>query len=217
MTERWDKFLGVHPVVIFVMMVLLSSAAWAGPATDDLRGTLDRIIEVFNDPSLKTPGKENQRRVILHKLARERFDEEEIARRALGAHWQKRTKEEKEEFVRIFSNLLERVYIEKIDGYLAKADTFSRANVLYPSETVRGRYAVVETILKSGKAREFSVHYLLKNKQDNWFVCDIAIEGVSIVKNYRAQFSEILTRSSFKELIAKLKSKQESETTAKKK
>lgn len=217
MTKKWDKFIKVHAVALFLMVVLLSSAAWAGPATDHLRGTIDRIIEVLSDPSLKTPGKENERRVILEKLARERFDEEEIAKRSLGAHWRKRTKEEREEFVRIFSDLLERTYFEKIDGYLGKADSFSRENILYLNETVRKRYAVIETSVKSGKDSEIRIHYLLKNKQDNWLVCDIAIEGVSIVKNYRAQFSEILARSSFKELIIKLKSKQESEFAPKKK
>jgi phospholipid transport system substrate-binding protein len=216
MTRRGDKF-NVHAVLLFAMMVFLSSEVWAGPATDDLRGTIDRITEVLNDPSLKIPGKQNGRRVILHKLAKERFDEEEMARRALGAHWRKRTKEEKQEFVRIFSDLLERMYLKKIDGYLARGGSLSGENILCLSETVRGRYAVVQTTVKSGKDSGVRIDYLLKNRQDNWFVCDIAIEGVSIVKNYRAQFSEILTRSSFKELIAKLKSKRDSEVTVEKK
>ena len=217
MTKKWGKLINVHAVALFVMVLLLSFAAWAGPATDHLRGTIDRIIEVLSDPSLKTPGKENERRIILQKLAKEIFDEEEIARRSLGAYWREITKEEKQEFVRIFRDLLERTYLEKIDRYFTEADSFSRGNILYHNETVRGRYAVVETSVKSGKDSEIRIHYLLKNKQDNWYICDIAIEGVSIVKNYRAQFSEILARSSFKELIIKLKSKQESEATPKKK
>jgi phospholipid transport system substrate-binding protein len=157
------------------------------------------------------PDKKDEKRVILHKLVEERFDEQEIARRALGAHWRKRTKEEKQEFVRIFNDLLKRTYFEKIEAYLTKADCFSRKNIIYLDETVHGLYAVVETNVKSSEDREIRIDYQLKNKQGNWFVCDIAIEGVSIVKNYRAQFSEILARSSFGELIAELKSKQESQ------
>ncbi|UCF73083.1 MAG: ABC transporter substrate-binding protein, partial [Deltaproteobacteria bacterium] len=112
-TIKWDKFINAHAVVLFVLMVLLSSVAWAGPGpvTDSLKGTLDQIIEVLNDPSLKTPGNENERRNLLLKLVKERFDEEEFSRRALGAHWRKRTKEEKQEFVKIFSDLLERTYL----------------------------------------------------------------------------------------------------------
>ena len=71
------------------------------------------------------------------------------------------------------------------------------------------RYAVVETRVKIDKDTEIPVHYQLKDKEGNWLVCDIAIEGVSIVKNYRAQFNEILANSSFEDLIARLKSKEQ--------
>ncbi|GAG33207.1 unnamed protein product, partial [marine sediment metagenome] len=139
MTIKWDKFINAHAVVLLVLMVLLSSAAWAGPATDCLKGTLDQIIEVLKDPSLKAPDKKNERRNILLKLIKERFDEAAFARRALGVHWKKRTKEEKQEFVEIFSDLLERTYLKKIDDYLAKAGNFSEKNILYLNETVKGR------------------------------------------------------------------------------
>ena len=209
MTIKWDSFINAHAVVLFVLMVMLSSAAWAGPVSDSLKGTLDRIIEVLNDPSLKTPDKENERKDILLKLIKERFDEEAFARRALGAHWKKRTKEEKQEFVEIFSDLLESTYLKKIDDYLAKAGSFSGKSILYLKETVKGRYVVVATKVITGQDTQIPIHYLFRNNQGNWIATDIAIEGVSLVKNYRAQFKEILSRSSFKELIAKLKSKQQ--------
>jgi len=210
MTIKWDKSINAHAVVLFVLMVLLSSAAWAGPGpvTDSLKGTLDQIIDVLNDPSLKTPGKENERRDILLKLVKERFDEEAFARRALGVHWQERTNEEKQEFVGVFSDLLARTYIKKIDDYLAKAGTFSGKNIRYLNETVKGGYVVVSTKILTSENTEIPILYLFKSRQGNWLVCDIAIEGVSIAQNYRAQFKEILANSSFKELIAKLKSKQ---------
>ena len=217
MTIKWDKFINAHAVVLLVLMVLLSSAAWAGPATDCLKGTLDQIIDVLNDPSLKAPDKKNERKDILLKLIKERFDEGAFARRALGVHWKKRTNEEKQEFVEIFSDLLERTYLKKIDDYLAKAGNFSEKNILYLNETVKGRYVVVETKVITNKNTKIPILYLFKNKQGNWLAVDIAIEGVSLVKNYRAQFKEILARSSFKELIAKLKSKQQKESTEQKK
>jgi len=219
MTIKWEKFINAHAVVLFVLMVSLSSAAWAGPGpvTDSLKGTLDQIIEVLNDPSLKTPDKENERKNILLKLVKERFDEAAFARRALGVHWRKRTKEEKQEFVKIFSDLLERTYLKKIDDYLAKAGNISEKNILYLNETMKGRYVVVETKVITNKDTKIPIHYLFKNKKGNWLACDIAIEGVSLVKNYRAQFKEILASSSFAELIAKLKSKQQKETTEQKK
>ena len=218
MTIKWDKFINAHVVMLFVLMVSLSSFVWAapGPVTDSLKGTLDKIIDVLNDPSLKAPDKKNERKDILLKLIKERFDEEAFARRALGVHWKKRTKEEKQEFIEIFSDLLERTYLKKIDDYLAKAGTFSGKNIRYLNETVKGRYVIVKTEVITNKDTKIPILYLFKNKQGNWLAVDIAIEGVSLVKNYRAQFKEILASSSFAELIAKVKSKQQKETTEKK-
>jgi phospholipid transport system substrate-binding protein len=211
MIKRSDTLSHVHMVSIFVLVVLLATATQAGPipVTEYLRETLDKIIEVLNDPSLKTPDKENERRTILLKVVRGRFDEEEFAMRALGAHWQERSTEEKQEFIEAFSDLLERTYLEKIDAYLGKAGTFSSRNIQYLDETAKGSYVVVATKIVTGDDAEIPVLYLFKSKGGNWLVCDVAIEGVSIAKNYRAQFDEILARSSFKELIARLKSKQE--------
>jgi len=218
MTIKWNKCINTQVVVLFVAMVSLASFVWAapGPVTDCLKGTLDKIIDVLNDPSLKTPGKENERKNTLLKLVKERFDEEAFARRALGVHWKKRAKEEKQEFVEIFSDLLERTYLKKIDDYLAKAGNFSGKNIAYLNETVKGSYVIVKTKVIVNDETQIPVLYLFTNKQGNWLAVDIAIEGVSLVKNYRAQFKEILANSSFAELITKLKSKQQKETTEKK-
>jgi phospholipid transport system substrate-binding protein len=217
MTIKRNKFFHIHAMAVFALMVSLASFVWAapGPVTDSLKGTLDKIIDVLNDPSLKTPGKENERKNTLLKLVKERFDEEAFARRALGVHWKERTKEEKQEFVEIFSDLLERTYLKKIDDYLAKAGNFSGKNIAYLNETVKGRYVIVKTKVIVNDETQIPVLYLFTNKQGNWLAVDIAIEGVSLVKNYRAQFKEILANSSFAELITKLKSKQQKETTPK--
>ena len=209
----------IQAVMLFVLVVFLSSAirAESQPVTESLKGTLDKIIEVLNDQSLRTPAKKNERRDILIKLVKERFDEEEFARRALGIHWRERTNEEREEFVEVFSDLLQGTYLDKIDAYLAKAGTFSSKNIRYLNETAKGSYVVVSTKILTSDDAEIPVLYLFKNNQGNWLVCDVAIEGVSIAKNYRAQFNEILARSSFKELIAKLKSKQQTKSTEQKK
>lgn len=218
MTIKRNTFFHIWLIVLFVLMVMLSSIAWAdsGKVTDSLKGTLNQMIQVLNNPSLKTPDKKNERKNILLRLIKERFDEQEFARRALGSHWRERTKEEKEEFVDAFSSLLEQTYLDKIDTYLAKAGNFSEKNILYLNETVKGKYVIVSTKILTGENSKIPVLYLLKNRQGNWLVCDVAIEGVSIAKNYRAQFKEILANSSFKELITKLKSKQIKETPEKK-
>ena len=219
MTIKWEKLLNARAVILFLLAVSLSSVALAGPqtVTDSIKGTLDKIIEVLNDRSLKAPDRESERRSILSKLVKERFDEEEFSRRALGAVWRERSNEEKKEFIDVFSGLLERTYLDKIDAYLAKAGSFSGNNIRYLNEKAKGKYVIVTTkIITSGNA-EIPVLYLFKKNQGDWLVCDVAIEGVSIAKNYRAQFKEILANSSFAELITKLKSKKEKASIGKKK
>jgi len=211
MTIKQCTFIAAHAAAVVMVLVFLSSAVWAapGPVTDSLKETLDKIIEVLNDQSLKAPDKADERRAILSQLIRERFDEEEFSMRALGTYWGKTSKEEKAEFTEVFSALLERTYLDQIDAHLAKAGNFSEKNILYLSETAKGSYVILSTKILTGDDTEIPILYLFKNKQGTWVVCDVAIEGVSIAKNYRAQFTEILANSSFKELIAKLKSKQE--------
>ncbi|MBW1614031.1 MAG: ABC transporter substrate-binding protein [Deltaproteobacteria bacterium] len=169
MKIKWDKIINAHAVALFVVMVLLSSFVWAspGPVTDSLKGTLDKIIDVLNDPSLKKPDKKNERKDILLKLVKERFDEEAFARRALGVHWKKRTNEERKEFVEVFSDLLERTYLKKIDDYLAKAGSFSEKNIRYLNETVKGKYVIVSTKILTSDNTEIPVLYLFKRRSQS--------------------------------------------------
>jgi phospholipid transport system substrate-binding protein len=218
MTTKRNTFFTHCVIVLFALMVVLPSHTWAdlGKVTDCLKGTLDKIINILNDPSLKAPDKKDERKNILLKLIKERFDEQEFARRALGTHWRGRTEGEKKEFVNVFSGLLERTYLDKIDTYLAKAGNFSEKNIRYLKEAVKGKYVIVSTNILTSDNAEIPVLYLCKSKQGSWLVCDVAIEGVSIAKNYRAQFKEILANSSFAELIEKLKAKEQKEVTEKK-
>ena len=210
MTTKAATFFTICFVVLFALTVVLPSHAWAdlGKVTESLKGTLDKIINILNDPALKAPDKKDERKNILMRLIKERFDEREFSRRALGKHWLERSEEERKEFVNVFSGLLERTYLDKIDAYLVKAGTFSEKNIRYLNETTKGKYVILSTKIITSDNAEIPVLYLLKSKQGNWLVCDVAIEGVSIAKNYRAQFKEILANSSFAELIKKLKSKE---------
>jgi len=131
-----------------------------------------------------------------------RFDWEEMSRRTLARHWARRTEEEKREFIELFSKLLERTYLEKVDDY-------SGEEVIFEGEIIDGDYGVVKTRIVTQKETEIPVLYRVKKKRGEWYVYDISIEGVSLINNYRIQFNSIIVRSSFKSLIKKLKAKVE--------
>jgi len=173
---------------------------WAGLPTEKVREATDKIIAIVSDPILKDPAKAAQRRQKIRQAVDELCDWEEMSRRSLGRAWAQRNDQERKEFVHVFGQLLERTYIDNVEGY-------SGEKVNYLGEKVDGDFAEVEVRIMTTKNREIPVIYRMRNKEQKWWVYDIVIEGVSLVNNYRAQFNDILARSSFEELMKRLKEK----------
>ena len=194
-------------VFLFLILVCYASFVYAGEATERIRTTLGKIINILNDPELKKIEMTDQRKSALHQVLKESFDEEEFARRSLKGHWVKLSEAERKEFASVFIDLLETTYFEKIDSYVKGVEHFSSENITYINEKVMGRFAVVETKVKINNDGCVRVDYRMINKNKEWVVCDLVIEGVSIVKNYRAQFNEVLANSSFNDLLIRLKGK----------
>ena len=179
--------------VILLLMILpcFSGSVYAGEVTERIKITLEKVINILNDPELKKDEMAEQRKSVLHNVLKEVFDEEEFARRSLKGHWGGLSEKEKKEFTFLFTDLLETTYFDKIDTYVKEAGNFSTENISYVNEKVKGRFAVVGTKIDVGSNGSLSVDYRMINKNGNWMVCDLVIEGVSVVKNYRAQFNEI--------------------------
>jgi len=195
-----------------VALVLLAAAAvaavtsaptWAGAPLDQLKLQVDRVLKVLEDPELKKPDKAKDRRLSVRKIANDIFDFNETAKRSLGRHWQARTPAEQAEFVQLFSDLLERSYLSKIELYGGE-------KIQYLSDAVEnGDQAKVQTKIVTKGNSEIPIEYRMHNKGGRWLVYDVIIEGVSLVANYRTQFNKIIQTSSYQELVKKMKSKQE--------
>jgi phospholipid transport system substrate-binding protein len=176
--------------------------AWAGGPTDRMKDTTDKIIAIVSDPAFKGPDKADAKKNSIRNVVDEVIDWEEMSRRSLGIHWQKRTDEEKREFVRLFSLLIEKTYRDKAEDYAGE-------KVNYVGEKIDGDYAEVESRILTSKNTEIPVNYKMTKKQGKWWVYDIVIEGVSFVNNYRTQFNSILSSSSYPGLVKQLKAKTE--------
>ena len=116
------------------------------------------------------------------------------------AHWQRRTPEGQTEFIKVFSDLLEQTYVDKIESY-------NNEKFIYTNERIDGPYAEVGSKMRNSKGEEFSINYKLHRAGEDWRVYDLVIENVSLVNNYRSQFNRILTGSTYDELISKIKAK----------
>jgi phospholipid transport system substrate-binding protein len=194
-----------YPFQVFVSFLLvlgITVPGLAGEPTEKIRQITDKIVSIVSDPALKDPSKVKERRNLIRSAVDERFDWEEMARRSLARHWDQRTAEEKKEFVRLFSDLLERTYMGKVEDY-------SGEKVRYEGETTEGDYAVVKIKIITKKNKDIPVEYRLKKRGNDWFVYDVAIEGVSLVNNYRTQFNSIILQSSYENLVKKLREKGE--------
>ena len=187
--------------IVFLFLIFgVSIPVFAGEPTQQIKQITDKILSIVTDSALKEPAKAEERRKLIRKAVDERFDWEEMGRRALARHWAQRTDEEKREFVSLFSDLLERTYMDKVEGY-------SGEKVLYEGETTEGDYAVVKVKIVTAADTEIAIEYRVRRKGNGWFIYDISIEGVSLVNNYRTQFNSIILKSSYKKLVKKLKAK----------
>jgi len=185
--------------VLVVSLVLgVATSAPAGPASDQLEGGIDKVIHVLADPSLKGTAKAKQRRDALREITGPLFDWNEMASRSLGRHWHPRTEVERQEFVRLFHDLLERSYLTTLERYNGE-------RVAYGTESIEGEKATVRTQVFNKAGQQFPVDYRLLRHGDRWLVFDVVIEGVSLVANYRAQFDQIIRTSSYEKLVEKLK------------
>jgi phospholipid transport system substrate-binding protein len=179
--------------------LLVSVPSLAGAPTDQIRDTTDKIVAVVSNPAYRAPGRAQERRRLIREAVDERFDWEEMSRRSLARHWSRRTTQEKKEFIELFGKLLERTYLEKVEGY-------SGEKVRYVDEQIDPddpTYAVVKVKIVTQHDTEIPVGYRLKKKGAGWYVYDISIEGVSLINNYRKQFRGM----SYPTLIRKLKEK----------
>jgi len=193
-----------------------ASQVTAGAITDDLKVIVDKIVDVLTDPKLAGPEKKQERTKIIHTIANEKFDWEEMAKRSIGVRWRELSPQQQKEFIDVFVDFLERTYISKIDLFLQKSKDFSSKNITYYKETIEGRYALVESKIAVNE-QEIPLHYKLLDKNGKWVVYDLTVEGIGLVSNYRTQFNEILASSSFDDLIKKLKLKEGNEILDKKK
>lgn len=187
-----------------MLLVLLvgPGRAWAGAPTDQLRTQIDRAVKVLEDPELRKDGHQRERRTAVRQIANDIFDFSETAKRSLARHWAPRTQAERDEFVGLFTDLLERSYISKIELYGGE-------KIQYVGESIEGDSAVVRTKLLTKQGTEIPIDYRMLRRGDKWLVYDVVIEGVSLISNYRTQFNKIITTSSFQDLMKKMRTKQE--------
>lgn len=186
-------------LVALVLGALAPGAARAGEPTEQLRVQLERVLKTVQDPEVKKGGRGAERRAV-RKIAEEIFDFPDTARRTLARHWAQRSPAEREEFIAVFTDVFEHAYLSKVE--LLQGD-----RVAYLGDSIDGGVATVRTRLTTKQGSQLDVDYRMQphGASGRWLVYDVLIEGVSLVDNYRNQFNSVIQRSSYQELVRKLK------------
>jgi phospholipid transport system substrate-binding protein len=187
-------------VIIALAAIFHRGSANAGVPTEQVRGTVDQVIAILADPSLKPESKQKERREQLRRVIFARFDFAEMAQRSLGPEWRRRTPEEQQEFVNLFTDLLQ-------DSYIGTIESYSGDKVGYNRELQEKDNAEVQTTLTTRGEAAYSINYRLRLVDKDWKVYDVIIENISVVNNYRSQFSRVISKSSYQELLRTMKEK----------
>jgi phospholipid transport system substrate-binding protein len=205
----WYRYLGVWILLGSLELFGTIMCAEAGEPLEKIRQTVDDVVTVLSDEALKAPERAEERRTKIRQAVFQRFSFDEMAQRALAQHWRKRTPEERKEFVAVFSDLLERSYIDKVESYGG-----GKQNILYTKETIdKDGFASVRSEIVNARDMNVEVEYRLLQRDGDWTVYDVVIEGVSLVNNYRTQFNKIITESSYENLVKQMKLKLDQEKT----
>ncbi len=182
--------------ILFIAAALLAGATLAGEGpAGQLQVSLDAVIATLQDSSLAP---EARRRRITDLIQR-RFDFRAMSQRALSTNWRKASETQRRQFVDKFSRLVLATYMGRIEAYTDE-------RVKFVGERVKGNKAEVSTLVVSDNT-EIPIRYKMRRKGDNWLVYDVVIEEVSLIRNYRSSYRDIVKKEGIAGLLARMDEK----------
>ncbi|KAF0158067.1 MAG: putative toluene tolerance protein [Syntrophaceae bacterium] len=194
MQKRATVFFGL--LIIFILSVPVYARA---PMTV-VETTVNRVLDVLRDPSLKSPAAKETKTEKLRVIYKDMFDEMEFSRRTLTRNWNKFTPAQRKEFVDLFERVMEKTYIDKILDYSSEKIVFYKETMVSENQA-----EIQSKIITSSK--EIPIFYRMILKDGKWKVYDVVVENVSLVQNYRTQFNEILAGNTPEQLLEILRKK----------
>lgn len=183
--------MGYHLQTICLLLIISFSAIagdFATP-TERVKDSIEGVISIIKDKSMDREAKWQKIAAIID----EGFDFRSMSQSVLATHWKKATPEERKRFTEFFSQYIEEIYRSRIEAYTDE-------KILYKKETIRGKRAVVETVIVTSSI-EIPVNYKLKNNDGVWYAYDVVIEGISLISNYRTTFAAIVKNEGMEGLM----------------
>jgi phospholipid transport system substrate-binding protein len=189
-------------IVVFCVLIIfvLSIPVYAGVPMTTAEASVNRVLDVLRDSKLKSPAAKEAKKEKLRVIYKAMFDEIEFSKRTLTRNWNKFSPAERVEFVKLFEQVLEKSYIDKILDYSNEKVNF------YKESMLSDKQAEIQTKIVTA-SKEIPIYYRMILKDGKWKVYDVVVENVSLVQNYRTQFNDILTKNTPEQLLEILRKK----------
>lgn len=184
-----------HILVLGCLLALAIQANAGQTPIQTVQTAVDGILGILTNETLDKEEKRSKMREIIN----QRFDFRAMSQRTLATNWKKASRDEQQQFVGLFAQLIQSSYIGKVEAYTSE-------KVEYPGEKIKGKRAVVDTMIITSST-EIPVNYKVYLKNDEWRVYDVVIEGVSLISSYRSTYQEIVKKDGFPGLFVKMEAK----------
>jgi phospholipid transport system substrate-binding protein len=200
------KYILLKIMIPLVVLLILPLQVLAGDAKDTVQGQIDKMLAKMQTPEFKGLDRETKLNEI-SAIINEVFDYQELSRRTLGREWRKFSPDQQKEFVTLFEKLLQSIYADRILAYTHEKIDFGKETDLKKGRTE------VESYIITTDNKKVPLFYRMTNKSGQWRVYDVVIEGISMVKNYRGQFRQILSEKKPEDLLQTLREKTKEKPT----
>jgi len=190
------RFIGLSILMFF----LSTLPVYAGAPLDTVQTNVNKVLDVLRDPKLKDESAKGIKKEKIEAIYEQMFDEVELSMRTLGKNWTKLNPAQQQEVVRLYGQILEKAYIDKILSYTNEKIVFSKENMLSTNQAEVQTKVITST-------NEILIFYRVILKGGIWKVYDVVVENVSLVQNYRSQFNSILAKNTPDQLLEILRKK----------
>jgi len=187
-------------ILTLAILLVIPLQGLAATPKETVETGVNKVLKTLGDPAFKAKPKDQQIATIGAEIDNI-FDFKELSRRTLGKQWKKMSAGQRTEFVELFKELLQGVYADRLLAYSDQKVIFDKEIMLK-----KGR-AEVQSYLQTSDGKKIPLFYRLTDKSGSWKVYDVIIEGVSMVKNYRTQFGQLLAQDAPEKLLEILRDK----------
>jgi phospholipid transport system substrate-binding protein len=189
---------------VFFLLLMITAApsfSFAQQPLEALRQGIDQGISVLEDPRFEDASRKPEQQQLLWELMQQFFDFREFSRKVLGPYWNKFSRQQRDEFVRVFSEFLGKFYLGRLQ------DRYNQERVNYLGQQLIGQFSALVKIEVLWRSVKVPVELRMTNRSGQWRVYDLSILGIDAVSNYRAQFKSILSNESPQQIIGRIKDK----------